>query len=291
MCIFIDDWHCNFAGTEITLEICKTCINARTLHNETKQDKALQKQKMLYDEKVKEKDKDTSKNDNASEEQEEKNFLEVLESKTENLQSKPNIDPYAEQREGSTKKTTISEHLEPRSIIDKKNFEGDVQTLASDPYKETDDWIRAIRENERSLLKIDFPELQGRLDPNKEQEIVIRTRRTEKEFFFPPLPEIRLSLFENDHIITESDRFEIEDTEGEVLTFSWDASDLSNMYGDGLQLIIEAFPSGDDGVMNHVHVGAVRLYAKTIKEEHRKPRIEPRPSKDRSFSALLDEIR
>lgn len=30
MCFFVDDWKCKFEGDEIPLEVCKTCIEARS---------------------------------------------------------------------------------------------------------------------------------------------------------------------------------------------------------------------------------------------------------------------
>ncbi|MFP4608946.1 MAG: hypothetical protein ACOCTR_06140 [Candidatus Natronoplasma sp.] len=30
MCFFVDEWECKFEGDEIPLEVCKTCIEARS---------------------------------------------------------------------------------------------------------------------------------------------------------------------------------------------------------------------------------------------------------------------
>lgn len=340
MCIFIDDWQCNFAGSEITLEICKTCIEARTLYKETKHDRALQKQKermleaspnkenelsleesevekstleslelpsTMPEEKLekenveqvggsaesKGKGEEESASSTRETDTEEEDFFDSLESAVDRDEESPkneNLELIEKKDEGENS----VEYLKPISLIESENFQGNVDVIGSDPYGETYEWLRSVGEGKKSFLKIDFPEPPAKLDPEKEQEIIIKVRRTEDEIFFPPLPELNIIIVEDDRVVAESGKFEVEHPEGEVINFSWDAGKLSDLYGSNLQLIIESFASGDDGVMNRVDIGAVQWRAGILTDEYTQEdeiQSKERSQEEKSFSALMEEVK
>ncbi len=300
MCIFVDEWRCKFAGNEITLDICKTCIKARDISYKTKQDKALQKQKKRLSEVSVDDKTETYRSDDDSsvpsesvsdKTEEDQGFLDKLESSAKSIENKQDIEETGSKPK-DTKGDSSSELLEPLSIIDMENFQGDVETLRNDPHKDTDDWLRSLEDKKRSFLRMDFPKPPAKLELGKEQKILVKARRTKKEFFFPPLPELNMIIIDDERVIAESGRMEIEEPDGEVITFSWYPDKLSDIYGSDINLIIETFASGDDGdLMNHVEIGGIRWRADLSDERSipDKRGNDDSSMKDKSFSALMEE--
>ncbi|MFW5946457.1 MAG: hypothetical protein ACOCTN_06265 [Candidatus Natronoplasma sp.] len=314
MCIFIDDWKCNFAGTEITLEICKTCIKARTLYNQTKHDRALQKQKMLeanFEEEMRSPSKEQNVEENIEslgtpseqigesssgesvssvekKETEEESLLESLDLSTEIDEEKTTsteerdeedfldaLESVVEKSETTTESTV--EIVEPKSIIEMENFQGDLETLRNEPHGFSDGWLHATDKGERSSLRIDFPSPPDKLDPQKEQKILLKVRRTEHEFFFPPIPEVKITLFEGDKVVKETGKIEVEETDSQTITIPWTADGLSDPYGSDLNLLVETFSAGDEDTQNRVEIGGVQWRASLVEETHQHP-YEPSSS-------------
>ncbi|MBS3790725.1 MAG: hypothetical protein KGY66_07405 [Candidatus Thermoplasmatota archaeon] len=310
MCIFIDNWDCNFAGTEITLDICKTCIKARKLYHETKHDEALQKQQQMIEKRKKEPKPQKPQQTMETKERESKRRKKdiVPEKKRERPQKEPakkqpaiedsviqeSLVDQIETETGSSKNEIEDESsietLEPISITEMKNLEGSINDIRDDPTKPTDTWLRSTGEGETCLLKADFPNPPDQLQAGEDQqEFLVRVRRTEDEFFFPLLPEINIKICEEDTVVTESGRIEVEDTHGEVVSLTWNAGRLFDMYGPDVEIIIEGFTSGDEDMQNRIEIGAVEWRANLVQSMSEKDQSKGQTLEEKLAAPLIEE--
>jgi len=307
MCIFVENWDCNFAGQEITLDICKTCINARRLYHDTKHDEALQKRKQIMEEGVNEKQtkrdiaperkkpKERPKHETSTEslETEEKNPLEAIEDEiySDKVEEKGLIESLAEESPDETVENESSkERLEPASIIEMENLQGSVEDIRNDPNKPTDSWLTTTGEIEDSFLKVDFPNPPDKLQIGEEkQEFLVRVRRTEDEFFFPPYPEVNVKICEAGKVVTETGRKEIEDVHGEVISLSWNAGELLDLYGTEVEIVVEGFGIGEEDTHNRIEIGAVEWRANLVESAAEAESSDEQPSEEKFSSPVKEE--
>ncbi|MEF8836052.1 MAG: hypothetical protein V5A76_07855, partial [Candidatus Thermoplasmatota archaeon] len=306
----------------------KTCIKARRLYNETKQDEALQKRKQMMDKQTREKkteqditperpkrrrdtqnteieekspinalegektDKteekdfldtleerafknkaeeeslvDTIEEENATEKLDEKGLIETIEeeSSTDQTEEKGLVDAIEEGSQEKVEEKGSVETLEPNSIIEMENLQGSIEDIRNDPTKPTDTWLETKEEEGDSLFKTDFPNPPDKLQSGEgKQEFLVRVRRTEDEFFFPPYPEVNVKICEDGNIVKETGAIEIEDIHGEVVSLTWDAGKLFDLYGTDVELVVEGFGAGDEGTQNRIEIGAVGWLANLV---------------------------
>ena len=308
MCIFIDNWDCNFAGMEITLDICKTCIDAKRLYHETKHDRALQERKIKMEEmsreenleqetvpkREKKKKEPKSPIDGLVEETstkktDEKGFLDILEEEalTDNTEEEDLQDIIEEENvesEGSVEK------LEPASIIEMKNLKGSIEDIQDDPTRPTDTWLETKEEDEDSLLKAEFPNPPDKLQSGEyKQEFLVRVRKTEDEFFFPAHPEINVKICEDGDVVAQTGRKEIKDVHGEVVSLKWNAGRLLDLYGTGVEIIVEGFGARDDGIKNRIEIGAVGWRANLIESKSTRNSSKEQTLEEKILSPLIDD--
>jgi len=321
MCIFVENWDCNFAGQEITLDICKTCIDAKRLYHETKHDKALQERKKRMEKEVKEqkpepgivperekpkerpkekpKERPKPETKTKTPEIEGKSPLEAIEEeiysdKVEEkglIEEKGFIESLAEEGpEEKIEEESSKERLEPASIIEMENLQGSVDDIQSDPTRPTDSWLTTAGEGEYSLLKADFPNPPDKLQIGEdEQEFLVRVRRTEDEFFFPPYPEVNVKICENGDVVTETGRKEIEDIHGEVVSLKWNAGELLDLYGPDVEIVVEGFGIGDEGTHNRIEIGAVEWRANLVESTAKAQRSDEQNLEEKLLSPLKEE--
>jgi len=314
MCIFIEGWDCNFAGQEITLDICKTCIDARRLYHETKHDRALQERKKRMEKEarekksrreiVPEKERPKRKETTESPKIEDKSLLDTLQEQAFTSKDKGPLDALQEQAftskeeglidtlQGQTSDEKVQDEdsielLEPISIIEMKNLEGSLEDIRDDPTRPTDTWLEAAEEGEKSLLKAEFPNPPDKLQSGEDrQEFLVRVRRTQDEIFFPPYPEVNVKICEDDDLVTETGRIKIEDVHGEVVSLRWDAGRLLDLYGTDVEIIVEGFGAGDDGIQNRIEIGAIGWRANLVKSTTEVENTEEQTLEERLLSPL-----
>jgi len=278
MCIFIDKWHCKFAGEEITLDICKTCISARRLHSETKHDRTLQKgmNEMKKQQKktkgyelsgIEEKElpgykeKDNGESQKTDEKGVAEKALEKVPSSKDDDESI--LDFLEEEIYGETSKD-YRERLEPMSIVEKRNFEGELGDIRNNPLMPSDRWMMC--DGEEGGVRITFPNPPGKLEPGKDtQEFLIRVKRTKNTSH--TLPEVNVKVCESDVIIGETGMKEVKDVHGDTISLKWNAKDLQDVYGTDVEMIIECVnPEYNDG-KNYVGIGGVEWRASVVENK------------------------
>jgi len=324
MCIFVENWDCNFAGQEITLDICKTCIDAKRLYNETKHDRALQERKKrmeemskgnepdssIVPEREKQKEKSKKKPKEKAEERptrettevspkiEEKSPLEAIEDEiySEKIEEKGLIESLEEENESleeespgeKVKDQSSLERLEPSSIIEMENLQGSVEDIRNDPTKPTDGWLTTISEGEVSALKAEFPNPPDKLQTGEnKQEFLVRVRRTDEGGSF--YPEINVMVCEDGEIITETGRREIKDVHGEVVSLKWNAGTLIDLYGTDVEIIVEGLGKGEGDTLNHIEIGAVEWRANLIEAKTKRGKSEEQNLEEKLLSSIEDE--
>ncbi|MFP4609157.1 MAG: hypothetical protein ACLFNY_06215 [Candidatus Aenigmatarchaeota archaeon] len=312
MCIFIEDWDCNFAGQEITLDICKTCIDAKRLYHETRHDRALQERKKrmeqknrmeqmsrereperdIVPERPKEKPKERPKRKDTAQSPkiEDRGLLDALQEQAfaDKSEDKGILDSLQEETsKNKVQDESSMETLEPVSIIEMENLEGSLEDIRNDPTRPTDTWLEATEDGETSFLKAEFPNPPDQLQAGEDrQEFLVRVRRTQDEVFFPPYPEINVKVCEDDDVVTETGRTKIEDVHGEVVSLKWDAGRLLDLYGTDVEIIVEGFGAGDDGIKNRIEIGAIGWRARLVKSTSEVESSDQQTLEERLLSPL-----
>lgn len=299
MCIFVENWDCNFAGQEITLDICRTCIDAKRLYNETKHDEALQKQKQRMEKKVKENKPSRKKQETERPEQksateetkiEEKGLLESLEDDvfSDKTEEKGLIESLEEGSDKEKIKDDSSiESLEPVSIIEMKNLTGSVEDVRDDPTRPTNTWVKATGEDEKSFLKAEFPNPPDKLQVGEDkQEFLVRLKRTKDSSLFP---EVNLKVCEDGDVITETGRTEIEDTHGQLVSLTWDAGRLIDIYGAEVEIIVEGFDAMENSSKSCIEIGAIEWRANLVESISKGSNSGEQTLEEKLLSPLEDE--
>ncbi len=162
------------------------------------------------------------------------------------------------------------EFLHPVEVLYTDNLIGEIDYLKHDPESEDayENWYEAeedeqgVSDNELDVA-MDQPEdeLEG------EQNISLLLRRTDNSERRERLPEFSIELNQNGESIFEYEELEITDTEGEVMYFDFDTSDLSDPSGEGITLELQGLRTGGaQENRNTVEYGAIEWNAVTTEE-------------------------
>jgi len=156
------------------------------------------------------------------------------------------------------------EFLYPVEEIETDNLEGEIGYLQHDPESDDayDNWYESIEIDETELhVGMDAPAEEA----DGEQTIGVLLRRTDNS---DRTPEVTIEMYQDGtHIDTLAEELEIDDPEGEVHYFNFDAADLVDPSGEGVTIELSAPRTGGaPGDRNAAEYGAVEWQATTLGE-------------------------
>jgi len=148
-----------------------------------------------------------------------------------------------------------TERQSPDGLLQQDNLSGSLSDIQDDPDFPDGNWLTYITNNVDTVCRVSFPTPTG--NPTQGaglQEFKIWIRRQPGT----GIPSCRIDLYENGALVTSGTLTAVNSNSGELKTFTWDASALSNADGS----LVECYIFGDaaggaPGARCTVEVGAV----------------------------------
>ena len=131
-----------------------------------------------------------------------------------------------------------TERQSPDGLLQQDNLSGSLSDIQDDPDFPDGNWLTYITNNVDTVCRVSFPTPTG--NPTQGaglQEFKIWIRRQPGT----GIPDCRIDLYENGALVTSGVLTAVNSNSGELKTFTWDASALSNADGS----LVECYIFGD----------------------------------------------
>lgn len=148
-----------------------------------------------------------------------------------------------------------TESLAPDAYILQSNLDGTIVDIEEDPDSPDADWADAVDHGANTIAHISFPTPTAPLALFVDQEFKIWIKRSRDK---GNTPECRIDLYENGVLVLIGALTTVNSLTGELKTFLWDAINLTNADGSGVECYVFGDASGGNPANREtVSVGAI----------------------------------